>query len=502
MTVSCVFLFNADEKMAGHCYGDYYDRHLFAKTVQLTELNSINTCVLFGDLLLRSVCRRISEVSQTPDGRSMTRTYHVDKELYVTLACDLAETLGEQWSTLDIEQLPLTICSKNIHCVAFTSISLEECQHIDIGIKSIPGYLGAAIIDSGNPLHYQLFWGLLIYPLFIKNGGFFYQAESRLGSILRNIASTTPVDIYPLSEFDFFEQRIPVPQPSATSPRGAFTRRILEVRATLSHKERVALSLSTQPGRGLRFIVPEGTKHEQVKILENKITGYVLNHNHNEGKHKAKLFKELLDIDTKDWRFLASQIIDGLPTTDVHRVRMTEHGVQYHADMQILGINSNSRTVRTGWIVVGEEPPRLTTAYICGLDEQREGEGVMPGYVYKDNMEIQEWYEAVLSLALARGRDAATNEIPTPMFISGFGEKTIQVPGICGNASVVIPDARKGFARWLRTNNIGSANYKGGWQISAMTDDQTLDRAEAYARAVAKVLQSHGIHCNVRTYID
>ena len=188
--ISCAFLFNADEKIEGLCYGDYYDHHLFAKNVQLAELNSINTGVLFGDLLLNHVCDRIQEVSQIPDGRSMSKTYHVDKELYVTLACDLTESLAEQWATFDMEQLPLTICSKNIYCVAFTSMPLEMCQHIDIGLKSMPGYLGAAVIDSGNPLHCQLFWDLLIYSLFIKNGVFFHSIECRSGSILRDLAST------------------------------------------------------------------------------------------------------------------------------------------------------------------------------------------------------------------------------------------------------------------------------------------------------------------------
>lgn len=498
MAIPCVFLFNADETVADLCYGDYFDHYLFAQMVQMPELKSINTGVLFGDLLLSCVCKRIREVSQSPSDRGVSRTYCVDKELYVTLAYDLAESLGMQWATFDIEQLTQNICSNNIHCVTFTSVPAEVCRKIDSHLKTIPGYLGAAIIDSGNPLHNQLFGNLLIYSLFIRDGVFFPQIECRSASILKQL--TPAVNVQPLSDIDFYLHSIPRPNTSNLSPRGEITKRILDARAAPLHKERVALSLTSQPGRELRFVVPEETKLEQVQVLKDKIVGYVLNHNHNEGKHKAKLFKDLLEIDTKDWRFLAAQIVEALPKADVQRVRVTDYGVQYHADIQVRGQNENSRTVRTCWIVVGTEPPRLTTAYICDLDEQREGEGELPGILPKDNLNIQDWYKLVLSLAVQKGQTAAIDAIPTPMFV-GDGVQTAVVSGACGGAYVVIPDARKGFARWLRINNIGSANYKGGWCIYDKANDQTVDKAEAYARAVARVLCNNGIECEVKTYL-
>ena len=80
------------------------------------------------------------------------------------------------------------------------------------------------------------------------------------------------------------------------------------------------------------------------------------------------------------------------------------------------------------------------------------------------------------------------------MKISG-GELILD--GQCGYAYVVVPDERKGFARWLKTSRHGKHHSGGGMAFYAETDGQSADRATAYAEAFAKVLRRNGIECKV-----
>ncbi len=72
--------------------------------------------------------------------------------------------------------------------------------------------------------------------------------------------------------------------------------------------------------------------------------------------------------------------------------------------------------------------------------------------------------------------------------------------GECGSANVLIADARRGFARWLIKTGHGDRAYKGGAAIPVRLGSQSIERAEAYAKAFARVLALNGVSSHVETF--
>ena len=72
--------------------------------------------------------------------------------------------------------------------------------------------------------------------------------------------------------------------------------------------------------------------------------------------------------------------------------------------------------------------------------------------------------------------------------------------GEFGSARVMIADGRRGFARWLLKTGRGERGNKGGAAIYCTLPSPSLDRAEAYATAVARVFALNGVPARVETY--
>lgn len=114
------------------------------------------------------------------------------------------------------------------------------------------------------------------------------------------------------------------------------------------------------------------------QVPERKLTEYALSFVHPKGKHKAHLFKELLGIEAKDWRYLAAQLLRGLAGAKIERVRLSNHGVKYSADIPVVGLNGVTKVVETGWIALNDQPPRLTTVLIADRDAVARSEAQKP----------------------------------------------------------------------------------------------------------------------------
>lgn len=102
-------------------------------------------------------------------------------------------------------------------------------------------------------------------------------------------------------------------------------------------------------------------------------------------------------------------------------------------------------------------------------------------------------YEALWARAREAGEAAHAAAVPVPMIVVG-GEKAWHVPGgVCGFAGVTLPSNR-GLGRWLRVNGYGHRHWPSGWYVSTnYNGSQSMERAEAAARAVAKVLSEAGV---------
>ncbi|HWB54982.1 MAG TPA: hypothetical protein VG722_12340 [Tepidisphaeraceae bacterium] len=99
--------------------------------------------------------------------------------------------------------------------------------------------------------------------------------------------------------------------------------------------------------------------------LGSKLEDYVLNPNHRDGKHKARVFKSVLGITLENRGVLTSAILAAATNSDAVQAR----GNNGHGDVYILSFplqtKKGTATIMTGWIIRhGESFLRLTTCYI------------------------------------------------------------------------------------------------------------------------------------------
>jgi replicative DNA helicase len=103
--------------------------------------------------------------------------------------------------------------------------------------------------------------------------------------------------------------------------------------------------------------------NEQSIVSEDKILGYLLNDNHEIGKHKAAFFKRfgfnITDIDL----FRASLILHSYER-EIDQVKDSHFGTKYELKCKINTPDKRNPCIVTVWIVENAgDIPRLVTAY-------------------------------------------------------------------------------------------------------------------------------------------
>lgn len=75
--------------------------------------------------------------------------------------------------------------------------------------------------------------------------------------------------------------------------------------------------------------------------------------------------------------------------------------------------------------------------------------------------------------------------------------------GVCGFAWINVRPATSRFAKWLKSQNIGSTDsYYGGITIWISEFGQSMQKKETYARAYAEVLRKHGFKAHMMSRMD
>ena len=115
------------------------------------------------------------------------------------------------------------------------------------------------------------------------------------------------------------------------------------------------------PGGSMTVLLPN---IEKASIDLKKLTGYVLNTNHPEGRHKARVFLSALGISATDGEWLAAAILAGLRRSEAKLQSTTNWGAIYRVDMDIVRAQRCAK-VRTGWLCAAEAA-RLATCYVIG----------------------------------------------------------------------------------------------------------------------------------------
>lgn len=99
-------------------------------------------------------------------------------------------------------------------------------------------------------------------------------------------------------------------------------------------------------------------------IERRKLEGYLLDPAHEDGRHKARVFQSALGIGAAEWRYLNEAILEGVRDAPVSAIVPTPYGSRCTVVVPIQGLNGQRNDVVTGWLVVGDSPPRLVTAYV------------------------------------------------------------------------------------------------------------------------------------------
>ncbi|PSB41798.1 hypothetical protein C7B80_29515 [Cyanosarcina cf. burmensis CCALA 770] len=94
-----------------------------------------------------------------------------------------------------------------------------------------------------------------------------------------------------------------------------------------------------------------------------KLRDYCLNTEHENGKHKARLFSSILGMRADNAEQLRQILLEIVQTQAARLGRQDEFGQRYTLDFQIEWQN-RSATLRSSWIVEHDsEIPRLTSCY-------------------------------------------------------------------------------------------------------------------------------------------
>ena len=99
-------------------------------------------------------------------------------------------------------------------------------------------------------------------------------------------------------------------------------------------------------------------------IEPRKLLDYAINFEHDDGKHKAALFRDLLGITTDTVDRLVGALRIAAAEGEATVGRSDRYGQRYQIDFNFSGL-TGSAVVRSVWIVGERETvPRLVTCYI------------------------------------------------------------------------------------------------------------------------------------------
>lgn len=104
---------------------------------------------------------------------------------------------------------------------------------------------------------------------------------------------------------------------------------------------------------------------ERAVVEIEKLRDYALNPEHDEGQHKARVFRAALGFTQADAERLRELVLEAALHEEATEGKLTRHGWLYTVDFMAQGLKGDV-TVRTGWIVRhGEDFPRLVTCYVA-----------------------------------------------------------------------------------------------------------------------------------------
>ena len=95
-----------------------------------------------------------------------------------------------------------------------------------------------------------------------------------------------------------------------------------------------------------------------------KISEYCLSPDHDDGRHKARLFHTLIGLNQDNAGLLVGALRQAAASGDATAGKVDRYGRRYVIDFELAGPNCTA-LIRSAWIVrTDENTPRLVTCYI------------------------------------------------------------------------------------------------------------------------------------------
>ncbi|MCM3611691.1 hypothetical protein M4S82_10545 [Planococcus sp. MERTA32b] len=238
----------------------------------------------------------------------------------------------------------------------------------------------------------------------------------------------------------------------------------------------------------------------QGRDFTQKLVDYALNLDHVTGGAKAKFFKEVLNIEKDDWQYLAEQIKLAVNEGEVHEIRVGEHGIQYHVDIVIAGLNGINANIRTAWIIRPYQSMQLVTVHpipqplIYNMSDFNRPEMA----ISKKLIGEDRWKE-LYRIATTSGEMASENHMPTPVILHPTQE--VHLGGKLGRALILFTEIKHDFVQWLNKNEKGFFSDE-HFIITISHKTQSVEKACAYASEFSRVVKAQGIDIKVETYLD
>lgn len=509
------FLFNAQhESIDDPVYGPHCTSKVVAGIEALDPIPASQ--LLRGEIVFGFLVYKIAKVSTGPSGlpdygggptNVKTISYAGNEELNLTLICDLAETLSQPPSTVAQDDVMLTLARSAIWCIVTPSLSLEQAIGVDNHIRGFAPYMGMAALDLGNPTHRHIMIENMVGGVYLDSSGIHYQIDSGLDQadideatwIAESFGSSIASEVEEYGEYIAGEPSFEVP--TENSQRGDLSAERVAGHLTDTHRQKAARVIleyfdGVPKTESLEFVASSSSPSDFI-VEEKKLTLYLLNVDHKDGGPKAKFFIEKLGILPEDWRYLAEQLSSGAAKAKLYRVKATQFGYSHGAYVAVTGRNGKVYAVETGWQIPNEGPARLITAYPADKGILVELETTDPVVVAISLSGDARW-QAVYDIAHAKGVEAVTAKVATPMVLEKFG--TVW-DGMCGFGWVDFTDARKPFPKWLVKKGLAYATSP-GVRMFSNTNEQSIDKNKAYAEAFAKVLQANGVECSTGSRLD
>jgi hypothetical protein len=261
------------------------------------------------------------------------------------LLSDFTDAYRDAWHTGDPQPVAAAVASGPLTAYAVAPISVPTADRLHQAMIGADGYLGAMEVDAGHPGLFRLLWNGLIPTHQVYDTDLWFidllvgHEADRYDLHEEEVAGENwwwglgASSLYWIAH-DGTEDSATSVTPLPDSPRGAAVRAHLTHLTAMTPMEQVVRALTHDPARfppgPQSFSAARLPNADAVVVPEAKLRGYALNFDHDEGRHKVRLFRDLLNIVADDWRFLAEQLRRGVCRAPALRqIRGDEFGVRF-----------------------------------------------------------------------------------------------------------------------------------------------------------------------------